>query len=408
MNIGILTYHSVNNFGANLQVLSTVGFLNNNGHSPIIINWIPEDLELRTNKNIPDIQQYVDKSIIKDNAILTPLCRNSIDIAKVIKELNIDAVIIGSDAVVIHYSFFNRIVFPSRKIISILKPSSDWIFPNPFWGDFLNHLEKDIPIVMMSVSNQGTNYKLIIGKTKREMSKHINKFKYISVRDFSTKKMFEYISNKKIAPPITPDPVFAFNYNFNGHKPSKKDILEKFKLPEKYILFSFHNSDIISKAWLNSFKKIADESEYSCVALAFPSGIRFDHDFSFEINLPLSSIDWYYLIKYSSGYIGHNMHPIIVCLHNSVPFFSFDHYSKRRMFFFVNDKTSKIFHILSESGFKDNRVSSIIFTLRKSYDVNTVFNCINNFDKRRCTIFAENMHSNYVNMMTEILTIIES
>ena len=43
MKIGILTYHSVYNFGANLQVLSTVGYLKNNGFEPIVINWIPED-----------------------------------------------------------------------------------------------------------------------------------------------------------------------------------------------------------------------------------------------------------------------------------------------------------------------------------------------------------------------------
>ena len=39
MNIGILAYHSACNYGANLQVLSTVGYLKRNGHNPIVINY---------------------------------------------------------------------------------------------------------------------------------------------------------------------------------------------------------------------------------------------------------------------------------------------------------------------------------------------------------------------------------
>jgi hypothetical protein len=247
---------------------------------------------------------------------------------------------------------------------------------------------------------------MIIGRTKREMAKQINNFRYISIRDLWTRDMFQYISNNKIKPSITPDPVFAFNNNYNGYKPSKDEIIKKFYLPEKYILFSFHNSDIISKEWLNSFKIIADDAGYSCVALAFPRGIRFNHDFLYRIDVPLSSIDWYYLIKYSSGYIGHNMHPIIVCLHNSVPFFSFDHYSKRKALFFVNDKPSKIFHILSEAEFEDNRVSYIPYTIRKPYNATLVFNYIKNFDKNKCNIFAEKMYSNYIKMMSDILEVI--
>lgn len=50
-----------------------------------------------------------------------------------------------------------------------------------------------------------------------------------------------------------------------------------------------------------------------------------ENDFSLSstdvtISIPLNPIDWYALIKYSKGYIGERMHPIVVSLHNSVPF----------------------------------------------------------------------------------------
>ena len=45
MKIGILTYHWVFNHGANLQTVSTIGYMRKIGHDPVVINWIPRDLE---------------------------------------------------------------------------------------------------------------------------------------------------------------------------------------------------------------------------------------------------------------------------------------------------------------------------------------------------------------------------
>ena len=45
MRIGILTYHCVTNFGAQLQTLSTVGYMKKQGHEPVVLNWFPQDLE---------------------------------------------------------------------------------------------------------------------------------------------------------------------------------------------------------------------------------------------------------------------------------------------------------------------------------------------------------------------------
>ena len=100
MKIGILTYHFVSNFGENLQTLSTFGYFQNVGHDPIIINWVPEDLEKYYEKVVPIEQNVAFHKFAKDRySSITKVCRNSLDIARVIEDENIELLVIGSDAV---------------------------------------------------------------------------------------------------------------------------------------------------------------------------------------------------------------------------------------------------------------------------------------------------------------------
>lgn len=89
-----------------------------------------------------------------------------------------------------------------------------------------------------------------------------------------------------------------------------------------------------------------------------------ENDFSLSstdvtISIPLNPIDWYALIKYSKGYIGERMHPIVVSLHNSVPFYCFDEYGiktfegnwfQRK----YNKETSKTYLIVKRAGLLEN------------------------------------------------------
>ena len=47
-----------------------------------------------------------------------------------------------------------------------------------------------------------------------------------------TKEMYEVITNGKLSPKVTPDPVFAFNFNCEDLIPSKEYILDKYHLPQ--------------------------------------------------------------------------------------------------------------------------------------------------------------------------------
>ena len=170
MKIGILTYHSVYNFGANLQVYSTVGYLKNHGFEPIVINWVPEDMEARYDRTIPPEQAISHKMFIKNFLPCTEICRTYTDIAQVIKKENINGIIVGSDAVLQHTPFLSRLFLTKKGIIFEKKPGSDVLFPNPFWGSFIPYLEKNIPVVIMSASSQNTNFKYIRGNFKKRMN----------------------------------------------------------------------------------------------------------------------------------------------------------------------------------------------------------------------------------------------
>lgn len=74
--------------------------------------------------------------------------------------------------------------------------------------------------------------------------------------------------------------------------------------------------------------------------------------------MPIDPMDWYCLIKYSHAYIGVLMHPIIVALHNAIPFFSFDQYGIR-MGLYKNYKSSKTYHILREANLLDYHWSMV-------------------------------------------------
>ena len=167
MKIGILTYHSVYNFGANLQAYSTVEYLKNNGFEPIVINWIPEDLEDRYDKTIPIDQANAHKMFIKNFLPCSAICRNNMDIAQVIKKEKINGIIVGSDAVLQHTPFLSRFSLTRKGIIFKKHPGSDVLFPNPFWGSFIPYLDKSIPSVIMSASSQNTSFSYIKGILKK-------------------------------------------------------------------------------------------------------------------------------------------------------------------------------------------------------------------------------------------------
>lgn len=407
MNIGILTYHCVPNFGAQLQALSTIGCIQKLGHTPFLLNWYPKDLEDMYLNRIPQVQILCHKQFTETNLPITKLCRTESDLIKTISENNIDLILTGSDALFKytpkakrHYFSLKKCRYITQNVISCED------FPgNPFFCDYYNLLEKKIPIVALSVSSQNCPYQLMNKNERDDIGKALQNFKTITVRDEWTKEMVKTLTHR-LNIKITPDPVFAFNNNCTIHIPTKDQILKKFSLPEKYILFSFSNK-YLSDNYIKGIINICKEQKFCPVALPMPEYLR---DFSLEskIQLPLSPIDWYALIKYSSGYIGERMHPIVVCLHNSVPFYSFDEYgvTKRYCGGLIkkqNFQSSKTFHIVKKFDFLDNLYSIKSSTMLPP--AKKVIGKILSFDKEKCNHTAQQTSADFINAITDLIKI---
>ena len=393
MKIGILTYHSVYNFGANLQVLSTVGYLKKKGFNPIVINWIPYDLEQYYNRITSSIQANAHKTFQKQYLPLSQLCRNTEDIKKCIIKEGIEAIIIGSDALLnIRKSTFNW------KKLKKIYPTSDHQFPNAFWGDFIGD-KVNIPIAGLSLSCQNANY-YNFKPEKEIVKKHLKNFNYISVRDNWTKDMIKFFTDDEICPHITPDPVFAFNSNVTNYI-SRDEIHKKYNLPENYFLLSFSGGKIAKAScqWIKDFVKYGAKYNISCVQFPRTTGGQ-DLNLDYKIQLPLSPIDWYFIIKYSRGYIGVLMHPIISAMHNNIPFFSFDHYGIRKCVS-TNPNSSKIYHIINESGLINNYHSLKLF--KPFPKAKIIIDSLIHFNKDICMNFSKKQENYFFSNMDEII-----
>lgn len=399
MNIGILTFYKVANFGANIQGVSTFYYLKKMGHNPIFLNYVSRKTELdlvndykcseQTRAHIDFVNKYIDNQ--------TENLYSSEDVIGAIDKYHIEDIIIGSDAVVQHHPLLSRIHKGKRKPFYISHLVPERMFPNPFWGvDF----DDKVPTAMMSVSSQNSKYSQFSKSLKQKMLMSLSMMRYISVRDDWTRNMMMSIGitcNVK----VTPDPVFAFNYNAGQLVPSEEDVRKRFGLPEKYVLISLHSQNL-SVDILDELKQKFKAVGKDCVAFPMPSGIKFLHNFDYEIKVPLSPIDWYALIKYANGYVGSNMHPIIVSLHNSVPCFSIDHWGTKDFFNrTVRDGSSKVEHIMGVFGLKNN-VRPIDDGIC-DVNVNDIVNAIETFPCSHIAKIAKEKYIEYETMMEEIM-----
>lgn len=398
--IGILTYHSVYNYGANLQSLSTLFYFKNRGYIAKIIDWRPRDLFEQYKKITSEEQAKVHEFFFREYYDLTSVCYTDEDIIRIVDKEGFDAIVIGSDAVCRHFPTLIR-WRPSRTHLffknGLFTPD---IFPNPFWGSFYKKLNNRIPMILMSVSSQGTLYQYTLFRERKQLSRAINDFSLITVRDSWTQRVFNYFSYGKILPEITPDPVFGFNANVPTDFISRK-VIERFNLPESYIILSFKKKFSPSIEWIKRFVDCCHKKKIAVISLPYPQEENV-MDVDINISLPIDPLEWYAIIKYSNGYIGNNMHPIVVSMHNAIPFISFDYYAAcSRVSGNVNLEFSKIYDLLS----KVNCLDYYYNVQYRKYQFPTpevVFDKISNYDKRQGERIAELKLKSYLVMMAKI------
>ena len=399
MRIGVLTFYNNANFGANLQALSTYRYLLNNGHEPVFINYKSKANLMRWTKKQQENAQFkahiefVKKYIYKQ----TEFCSNTEELREILCKYKIEGIILGSDAVLQHHPLISRLKKGRYLPVKVNKYMSEMMYPNPFWGDGFSDI---IPTAMMSVSSQNSEYMDFASWTKAKMRKNLQSMRYVSVRDTWTQKMIESITGDLVE--ITPDPVFAFNYNAEDTILSKEEIVKKYSIPNDYVLISLRGQ-CLEVAQLDEIKEKFDNLGLTCVALTMPEGVLFHHNFEHSIVPSLPSNDWYALIKYSSGYIGSNMHPIVVCLHNAVPCVSLDNWGRTNYFGNkINDGSSKVEHIMKEFGVGDNH--HMINDGKCIISTDQLIKEIVKFPKQQVSEHSKIMLERYKEMMEAIIT----
>lgn len=408
MRIGILTYHCVPNFGAQLQAVSTVGFLKKMGHEPFMLHWYPERLSEMYRHRVPEIQLECHDAFTREVFPLSALCRTEDELCAEIKRLNLDGIIAGSDALFkytpmkVRNNFVRRLF---RKVRGIV-PVWDEMDENPFFGHFVPSLDKKIPLCAFSVSAQNAPYKMMSVGEMKQMQDGLASYSHITVRDEWTKQMVEFVSGKE-GISVTPDPVFSFNSNIYIAFPSRQEILEKYNLPDNYVLLSF-SKHYMNDGYISGLSVALEQHGFTPVAFPMPEGLR---DFGLEsrIPLPLNPLEWFALIKYSRGYIGERMHPIVVALHNCVPFYCFDEYGTYNS---LVDRirgrhvlsSSKTFLILERAGLVNCMHS---YHSKGGWPLpEAVVRSLENFDRERCSAFSEEMQELYTKSMELTLAII--
>ncbi len=400
MRIGILTFYREINFGANIQALSTYGYLLKHGHKPIFIYYYTKEKEakwgpLMESKPQPRCHREFIDDAIKDQ---TEVCRNADELNNIIGKYNIESIIVGSDAVLQHHPLRDRLQFSKRTLIHVTKVYPDITFPNPYWGV---GVDLKVKMALMSASSQDSEYYHYSEKLKADMRKALSRFTYISVRDSWTRQMIEDITLNSIKAKITPDPVFNFNANAGEYILEREQIINKFGLPEKYVLISLFGQHL-SASQLSNLKNSFAQKGISCVAFPMQLGLLFKHPFNYEIPVPLSPVDWYALIKYSSGYIGNNMHPIVVALHNSVPCFSLDFYGTKDFWGRPRKEvTSKVYHIMDSFGIRNNYRR--VVKGKTKVEAEEIVESILNFPVQEIEKKAAAKSVEYCNMMEDIL-----
>lgn len=409
MKIGVLTYHCVPNFGAQLQTISTIGCLMKMGHEPVVLNWYPIELEEMYAKRIPASQVNIHNKFMNENIPVSKVCRTDQELASVIDNLELDAIFEGSDALFKYIPLKKRTFISKRKLRLVHLNTSpvDRLEDNSFFGSYFKYLKKRIPLVGFSISSQNCPYTLMNAKEREMMHSAFSLFKAISVRDSWTKGMVNSLNPERSEVRITPDPVFSFNSNCYINIPSKQEVLDKYNLPDNYVLLSFRTS-FLSTEYVQNLASYLKAKSLIPVAFPMPEGLK-DFGLEHKIDIPLSPIEWYALIIHSKGYIGERMHPIVVCVHNSVPFYCFDEYgiSTRKFLFFrdYNKSSSKTYHILHKAGLEKFMCSyKEKKTIPSPQDAVNVFL---GFDKKQCQAFATSYEQEYKDGMEYIISNID-
>ncbi|MFW8602212.1 polysaccharide pyruvyl transferase family protein [Desulfobacterota bacterium M19] len=362
MNLALLTYHRVPNFGANLQALVTIRQLAARGHDVTILDYIPLGLESVYAKRVPEDQRAAHEQFVIKNMRISERLRNMDDCKSWLIDNDVDAFIVGSDAVM-------QLRRDSK--------TADLQFPNPFW---LPAWAKEVKTAMISGSSMGCSYlRLKQPLNLVRIARCLLAYDYISVRDRWTQNLVRNSTLGLRKPPVTPDPVFSLNQVL---KRKEVQQLPNEGIDKPYILLSCMKGRLSDK-WVKKFVEISHAHGCDVYELPMPEGYA-DLPVDKQVQFPLPPIQWYLWLKHAQGFVGQRFHSVIACLHNAVPFVTIDSYGN----LVKDDRKSKIYDLCERNSVLKQR---ILYQMVNDLPPTQAWSILKSFDIQNAKKNAEEM-----------------
>ena len=315
MKVGILTFHSSYNFGANLQALAVQSALETSGADPIIINYQPPS-KMGVYKEITDrLQVFEHERFIQGYLKTSELLTTAEQIETYCRE-HLDVVLVGSDQVFRLLPLVNI----RKSLRSILgrrqNPLSEAVtkVPPPYWLDWENSADAPaIRKVSIAASAGATNYRFLYPGLSKRLGKCLRQFDSVTVRDGWTENMVKRLTKGRVVPGYCPDPVFSLRDNFSD---------PACELPDSERTNTILLSVDLDSGWIAEFTEEAHRHGYQVASL--PNSDReFPMDsVDFNIRLPLSPLKWFHLLSTAAGYVGIRFHALVSCIANNTPVIS--------------------------------------------------------------------------------------
>lgn len=323
MRIGILTYHTPCNFGANLQAYASYKYFTSLGIDTWIINYS------LVSDNSYDISVEAQKEAhwnFSQDVLRVTRVVNSESLHDLVREMNFDAIGVGADAI------WNKRIVDDLRVFFC-----DWIFKSD--------LKERVKVFALSPAFMGQTYSDLPLDVKKDFKSALEQFTYLNARDQWT----AHIVNKEIVgyeliKNINPDPVFMLDkfvdveWKHPDSVHSKKYYL--ISLPKDYT----KSMCVLKRIWVKRLISLLHRKGYQLVEIPTPDGTS-GIDSDYIVPYPIDPLQWYLWIKNAKGYIGIRFHAIVSSLSAGTPFLSLDTYGK------VNSKIHKLFCYL---GFHKN------------------------------------------------------
>lgn len=313
MRVGVLTFHSSRNFGANLQTLATQEMLRKLGCEPVIVNYIDEPKLAAFEKLVPASQIAEHDAFANRYYALSPELTTTKSVAEYCRDC-LDAVAVGSDAVF-------RLATPLHPIRLVKRLLGK---KNPYeafsWHDrlppfFLPFEAPGLTKAAIAASARGTPFYFLRPSVMRGVGAALRDFDFVTVRDDWTGTMVRWLSMGRARPVYSPDPVFGLNRAFSVPDDEK---------PQRDLSNSILLTGSFSRAWLKRMIDAIHARGYKVATLANPAEKDSNDLVDFEIGLPMSPLRWYACLASCAGFVGMRFHAYVSCLSNGTPVVTMD------------------------------------------------------------------------------------